>query len=85
MVQTETSKVWRFLSGLHPSLARLIDTGRDGLESYVDAVGHAIRHESWMKTKKNVNMGAGEGLKETTQPSPLQVYENQRSGRRLGF
>ena len=38
-----------------------------------------------MKTEKNVNMSASEGLKETTQPSPLQVYGNRRSGRRLGF
>ena len=30
MVQTETSKVWRFLSGLRPGLAGLVDTGRDG-------------------------------------------------------
>ena len=26
-----------------------------------------------MKTEKNVNMGTREGLKEATQPSPLQV------------
>ena len=38
-----------------------------------------------MKTEKNVNMGASKGLKETTQPSPLQVYGNQRSGKRLAF
>ena len=38
-----------------------------------------------MKTKKSVSLGIGEGLKETTQPSPLQVYGNQRSDRRLGF
>ena len=37
-----------------------------------------------MKTEKNVNVSASEGLKEVIQPSPLQVY-NQRSGRRLGF
>ena len=52
---------------------------------YVDAVGHAIRQESWMNTEKNVSLGVSEGSKETTQPSPLQVYRNQRSGRRLGF
>ena len=38
-----------------------------------------------MKTEKNVNLSAGEGLKGTVQLSPLQVYENQKSGRRLGF
>ena len=38
-----------------------------------------------MKTEKNVSLSTGEGLKEATQPSPLQVYGNQRSGRRLGF
>ena len=43
MVLTETSKVWRFLSGLHPSLAGLVDTGRDGPESYADVVGRAIQ------------------------------------------
>ena len=65
------SKVLRFLSRLRPGPARLVDTRRDGPESYVDAVRRAIRQESWMKTKKNVNMGTGEGLKETTQSSPL--------------
>ena len=43
MIQTETTKVWRFLSGLRPGLAGLVDTGRDGPESYDDAVGCAIR------------------------------------------
>ena len=71
MVQTEMSKVWRFLSRLHPGLAGLVDIGRDGPESYADAVGRVIQQESWMKTEKNVNIGTGEGLKETTQPSPL--------------
>ena len=33
MVFTETSKVWRFFSGLYPGLAGLVDTGRDGPES----------------------------------------------------
>ena len=28
MVQTETSKVWRFLCGLRPGLAMFVDTGR---------------------------------------------------------
>ena len=57
MIQTETSNVWRFLSRLCPSLARLVDTGRDGLESYADAVGRAIRQESWAKTDKSLNLG----------------------------
>ena len=43
MIQTETSKVWRFLSELRLGLAGLVDTGRDGPESYADVVGHAIR------------------------------------------
>ena len=38
-----------------------------------------------MKTEKSVGLGVGDGSKEMTQPSPLQVYGNQRSGRRLGF
>ena len=63
----------------------MVDTRRDGLESYVDVVGHAIRQESWMKTEKNVNVSASERLKEVLQPSPLQVVGNQRSGRRFGF
>ena len=37
-----------------------------------------------MKTKKNVNVSASEGLKEVIQSSPFQVY-NPRSGRRFGF
>ena len=85
MVQTEMSKVQRFLSRLSPGLARLVDTRRDGLELYVDAVRRTIRQESWIKTEKNVNMGTGEGVKETIQQSPLQVYGSQRSGRRLGL
>ena len=42
MVSTESSKIWRFLSGLSPGLASLVDTGRYGHESYADVVGHAI-------------------------------------------
>ena len=77
MVLIETSKVWRFLSRICPSLAGLVDTGRDGLESYADAVGRAIRQESWMKIEKKVNLSVGEGLKEMTQQNQCQVYENQ--------
>ena len=46
MIQTEMSKVWRFLSGLRPSLAGLVETGINGPELYADAVRHAIRQES---------------------------------------
>ena len=52
MVQTETKKIWRFLSGLRPGLVGLVDTRREGPESYVDAIGRAIRQESWMKLKR---------------------------------
>ena len=38
-----------------------------------------------MKTEKNINLSASEGLKEKTQPNQPQVYRNQRDGRRLGF
>ena len=85
MILTKTSKVWRFLSGLCLGLAGLVDTRRDGPESYTDAVGHSIRHESWMKTEKNVYLSADEGLKETTQPNQPHLYRNRRDGRRLGF
>ena len=61
MVQTETSKVWRFLSELRPGLAGLVDTGRDGPESYADAVGRVIRQESWMKTDKSLSLSMGSG------------------------
>ena len=57
----ETSKVWRFLSELHPSLARLVDTGRDGPESYTDAIRRAMRKESWTKTNKSLSVGIGSG------------------------
>ena len=70
MVKTETSKVWRFLSGLRP-IARLVDTRRDGLESYADVVGRVIQKESWTKTEKNVSLDIGDGLKEVLQPNPL--------------
>ena len=43
MIQTETSKVWRFRNELRPSLARLMNTERNGPESYADAIGRAIR------------------------------------------
>ena len=43
MIQTKISKVWRFLSGLRLGLVGLVDTGRDGLESYADAIRHVIR------------------------------------------
>ena len=46
MIHTETSKVWRFLSRLRPSLAGLVDTREDGPESYADAIGRVVRQES---------------------------------------
>ena len=46
MIQIETSKVWRFLSGLRPSLAGLVGMGRNGPELYADAVGRVIQYES---------------------------------------
>ena len=85
MVLTEMSKVWRFLSGLCPGLAGLVDTGRDGLESYVDAIGRAIYHESWMKTEKKVNLSASEGLNKMKQSNPSQMYGNRQGGGRSGF
>ena len=54
MVLTERSKVLRFLSGLRPSLAGLVDTRRDGPESYVDVVGRTICQQAWMKTKRKL-------------------------------
>ena len=85
MIQTKMSKVWRFLSGLCPGLARLVDTGRDSPKSYADAVGHAIRQESWAKTDKGLSLGTSGGQKEALQPSPLQIVGNQRGGARFGF
>ena len=85
MIQTKTSKVWRFLSGLHSGLAGLVDIGRDGPESYADVVGLAIRHESWAKTDKGLSLGIGGGQKEVLQPSPLQIVGNQHSGGRFRF
>ena len=61
MIQTKMSKVWRLLSGLRPGLAGLVDTGRDGSESYVNAVGRAIRQEPWAKTDKGLSLGTGGG------------------------
>ena len=85
MIQIETSKVWRFLIGLCLGLARLVDTERNGLESYTDAIGRAIRQESWVKTDKGSSLGTGGGQKEVLQPSPLQIVVNQRGGGRFGF
>ena len=66
MVLIETSKVWRFFSGLRPGLAGLVDTGKDGLESYANAVGHMICQEAWMKIEKKVIPSTDEGFSETT-------------------
>ena len=66
-------------------MAGLVDTWRDGPESYVDAVGRAIRQESWAKTDKGLSLGTGGGQKEVLQPSPLQIVGNQRNGGRFGF
>ena len=85
MIWTETSKVWKFLNRLRPDLARLVDTGRDGPESYVNAIRRAIWQESWAKTNKGLNLGSGGVQKEVLQPSPLQMVEGQRSGGRFGF
>ena len=85
MVLTKRSKVWRLLSGLRPGLAGLVDTGRDGLESYVDVVGRAIRQEAWMKTEKKVIPSTDKESNETTRANQFQVHRNQHSGGKLGF
>ena len=85
MAQTEMSKVYRFLSRLRLGLAGLVDTRRDGLESYADVVGRVIRQESWTKVEKNVSLGTDDGLKEVLQPSPIQAVENERGSRMFGF
>ena len=77
MVSTEMSKVWRFLSRLCPSLASLVDTGRDNSKSYANAIGCAIRHESWMKIKNKVNPNADEGLNKMTRLNQSQMYWNR--------
>ena len=62
-----------------------MDTGRDGPESYAEAVGRAMRQESWAKMEKGLSLGASGAQKEVLQPSPLQIVGNQRSGGRFGF
>ena len=37
------------------------------------------------ETKRNVNSGTSDGLKEVIRPSQLQVVRSQRSGKRFGF
>ena len=85
MVHPEMSKVWRFLSGLHLGLAGLVDTRRDGPESYADVVGRATRQESWMKTDKSLSFSMSSRQKEVLQSSPLQAVGNQRSGKKFQF
>ena len=66
MVSTKSSKIWRFLSGLHLGLAGLEDTKRDYLESYAEAIRRTIRQEPWLKMDKKLNSNANEGQNETT-------------------
>ena len=85
MVLTKRSKVWRFLSGLCPSLAGLVDTERDGPESYANAIGCAIHQEAWMKMEKKVIPNADEGSNETTWVNQFHMHGNQRGGGKFGF
>ena len=68
-----------------PGLAGLVDIGRDGPKSYADAVGCAIRQESWARTDKSLSFGTSSGQKEVLQPGPLQIMGSQRGGERFGF
>ena len=65
------------MNRLRLGLAGLVNTGRDGLESYANVIRRAIRQETWMKTEKKVNFSVDEGLKETTESNQSQVYGNQ--------
>ena len=85
MVSIQSSKIWRFLNGLHPSLAGLVDIGRDGSESYVDVVRHATRQESWSTMDKKLNSNADEWLNETTYFNQSQPFGNRQSSGRVGF
>ena len=69
MILIERRKVQRFLSGLRPGPAGLVNTGRDSPESYADAIGRAIHQEAWMKKKKKVIQNADEGSNEMMQVS----------------
>ena len=62
-----------------------MDTGRDGLESYANAIRRAIRQESWAKIDKSSSLGTDGGQKDVLQPSPLQIVGNQHSGGRFRF
>lgn len=47
MVATESQKVWRFMKGLRGDLVKFVDTGKEGPETYADAIERAIRIEAW--------------------------------------
>ena len=62
-----------------------MDTQRDSLKSYADAVGRVIRQESWLKTEKKFKSNAEEGRNEITHFNRSQPFGNQRSGGKVGF
>ncbi|XP_062114329.1 uncharacterized protein LOC133825393 [Humulus lupulus] len=52
MVNTESTKVWRFMRGLREEMGKLVDTGKTSLETYAEAVERALRQESWSELER---------------------------------
>ena len=49
MVPTDEPRKIKFMHGLHPEVAKQIDNGREGPESYTDPVQRALRNDGWDK------------------------------------
>ena len=45
MVPTDDARKMKFMYGIRPEVAKQIDNGREGPESYVDAVQSALRYD----------------------------------------
>ena len=84
MVATEVSKIQRFLNGLRPGLASLVDIGRDLPESYADAIEQPTRQEAWQEPEKKVNHGSDDKRVSRFSTSQLQFGGNWCGGRNKG-
>ena len=59
---TDEARKNKYMLGLQTDIARQIDSGKEGPESYADAVQRALRFESWNKRKEGSASGREERL-----------------------
>ena len=80
-MNTEENKTWSFMKGLRRDIARCVDTGRTGPETYAEAVERALRQESWAVSDKPDPQKNEDRRYTPNNPGQFQANQNGPRGR----